>query len=113
LYLISRRQGKHEKEYAMNQEKIELKVLNPRGEIEARSASSPSPRIASLSGKKIGLYSNMKQGMDNFYIVFEELLRKKYPDTTTMKVSGAFLIRDEDAEAMAKEADAFVYGVGD
>jgi len=97
----------------MNQEKIELKVINPRGEIEAKSTSSPNPRVADLSGKKIGLYSNMKQGMDNFYIVFEELLKKKYPDATTMKVSGAFLIRDEDAGAMAKEADAFVYGVGD
>ena len=97
----------------MNQEKVELRVLNPRGEIEAKSASSPSPRVADLSGKKIGLYSNMKQGMDNFYTVFEELLRKKYPDVTTMKVAGAFLIRDEDAEAMAKEVDAFVYGVGD
>jgi len=97
----------------MNQEKIELRALNPRGEIEAKSAFSPNPRVASLSGKKIGLYSNMKQGMDNFYIVFEELLKKKYPEATTMKVSGAFLIRDEDAEVMAKEADAFVYGVGD
>ncbi len=97
----------------MNQEIIELRVLNPRGKIEAKDASPPNPRIADLSGKKIGLYSNMKQGMDNFYIVFEELLKKKYPEVTTMKVSGAFLIRDEDAEAMAKEADAFVYGVGD
>jgi hypothetical protein len=113
LYLISRRQGKHEKEHAMNQEKIELRVLNPRGEIETKSASFPSPRVADLSGKKIGLYSNMKQGMDNFYIVFEELLKEKYPEATTMKISGAFLIRDEDAGAMAEETDAFVYGVGD
>ena len=97
----------------MNQEKIELRVLNPRGLIEAKSASSPSLRITDLSGKKIGLYSNMKEGMDDFYIVFEELLKKKYPGVTTIKVSGAFLIRDEDAEAIAKEADAFVYGVGD
>jgi hypothetical protein len=97
----------------MNQEKIELRVLNPRGEIDAKSAFALNPRLSDLSGKKIGLYSNMKQGMDNFYIVFEELLRKKYPDVSTMNVAGAFLIRDEDAEAMAKEVDAFVYGVGD
>jgi hypothetical protein len=97
----------------MNQEKIELRVLNPRGEIAAKVASSPSPRITDLSGKKIGLYSNMKPGMDNFYTVFEEILKKKYPEATALKVSGAFLIRDEDAEVMAKDADAFVYGVGD
>ena len=97
----------------MNQDKIELRVLNPRGSIEEKPASAPNPRIVDLSGKKIGLYSNMKQGMDNFYTVFEELLEKKYPDATTMKVAGAFLIRDEDAVAMAEEVDAFVYGVGD
>ena len=97
----------------MDQEKTELIVLNPRGEIPGKSALAPGPRLGSLSGKKIGLYSNMKQGMDNFYTVFEELLKQKYPDASVMKVSGAFLVRDEDAEAMAKEADAFVYGVGD
>ena len=97
----------------MDREKTELVVLNPRGEIPRKSALAPNPRLDSLAGKKIGLYSNMKQGMDNFYTVFEELLKQKYPDATVMKVSGAFLIRDEDAEALAKEADAFVYGVGD
>jgi hypothetical protein len=97
----------------MDREKTELIVFNPRGEIPGKSALSPSPRLDSLAGKKIGLYSNMKQGMDNFYTVFEELLQQKYPDATAMKVSGAFLVRDDDAEAMAKEADAFVYGVGD
>jgi hypothetical protein len=97
----------------MDQEKTELRVLNPRGEIAGKSALPPGNRLTSLAGKKIGLYSNMKQGMDNFYTVFEELLKDKYPDVTTMKLTGAFLIRDEDAEAMAKEADAFVYGVGD
>jgi hypothetical protein len=97
----------------MDREKTELVVLNPRGEIPSKSALAPSPRLDSLAGKKIGLYSNMKQGMDNFYTVFQELLQQKYPDATVMKVSGAFLVRDEDAEVMAREADAFVYGVGD
>ncbi len=97
----------------MNRERTELKVLNPRGEIAGKSALVPNNRLTDLAGKKIVLYSNMKQGMDNFYTVFEELLKEKHPDATTMKVSGAFLVRDEDAEVMAKEADAFVYGVGD
>ena len=59
--------------------KVELEVLNPRGKIEAVPASSPSPRLTTLDGKTIGLYSNSKPGMDNFYTVFEELLKKKYP----------------------------------
>ena len=93
--------------------KIELEVLNPRGKIEAVPASSPSPRLKALDGKTIGLYSNSKPGMDNFYIVFEELLKKKYPTVKVKSMRGAFLIRDDDAQALSKEADAFVYGVGD
>jgi hypothetical protein len=93
--------------------KVALEVLNPRGRIEAVPASSPSPRLAGIDGKTIGLYSNNKPGMDNFYTVFEELLKKKYPGIKVKTMRGAFLIRDEDAQTMAKEVDAFIYGVGD
>lgn len=92
--------------------KVELEVLNPRGKIEAVPASSPSPRIAGIDGKTIGLYSNSKPGMDNFYTVFEELLKKKYPGVKVKTMRGAFLIRDDDAKKLADEVDAFVYGVG-
>jgi len=92
---------------------FELEVLNPRGKIEAAPASSPSPRIAGIDGKTIGLYSNSKPGMDNFYTVFEELLKKRYPGVKVKTMRGAFLIRDDDANALANEVDAFVYGVGD
>ena len=94
-------------------EKAEFRVLNPRGRIEAIPVSSPQSRVADLNGKTIGLYSNSKPGMDNLYTVFEELLRQKYPDIKVKTMAGAFLIRDEDAEALAKEIDAFIYGVGD
>ena len=94
-------------------EKAEFRVLNPRGKIEAIPVSSPQSRVADLNGKTIGLYSNSKPGMDNLYTVFEELLKKKYPDIKVKTMAGAFLIRDEDAEALAKEIDAFIYGVGD
>ncbi|MCJ7605059.1 MAG: hypothetical protein MUO19_03375 [Dehalococcoidales bacterium] len=90
-----------------------FEVLNPRGEIEAKQLFAPTARIADLAGKKIGLYSNGKPGMDNLYTVFEEMLLAKYPDASVTKMTGAFLVRDDDAEALAKEVDAFVYGVGD
>jgi hypothetical protein len=93
--------------------KVELEVLNPRGKIEAVPASSPSPRLTTLNGKTIGLYSNSKPGMDNFYTVFEELLKKKYPTIKVKTMRGAFLIRDDDAKTLAREVDAFIYGVGD
>ena len=93
--------------------KFELEVLNPRGKIEAVPASSPSPRITGINGKTIGLYSNSKPGMDNFYTVFEELFKNKYPSVKVKTMRGAFLIRDDDANKLADEVDAFVYGVGD
>lgn len=97
----------------MSEKIVELEVLNPRGKIEAVPATSPSPRLPDLDGKTVGLYSNSKPGMDNFYVVFEELLKEKHPTVKVVTMRGAFLIRDDDAEALAKEADAFVYGVGD
>jgi hypothetical protein len=93
--------------------KVEFQVLNPRGKIEAIPVSSPQPRVTDLNGKTVGLYSNSKPGMDNLYTVFEELLKQKYPDIKVKNMAGAFLIRDEDADALAKEIDAFIYGVGD
>ena len=74
-------------------EKVTLELMNPRGKIEATPATSPCPRITDLDGKTIGLYSNNKPGMDNFYTVFEELLKKKYPNVKTIMMRGAFLIQ--------------------
>lgn len=92
---------------------VKLDVLNPRGEIEAKQLFAPSTRVAGLAGRRIGLYSNGKPGMDNLYAVLEEMLRAKYPDISVTRMTGAFLVRDDDAEALAGEVDAFVYGVGD
>ena len=97
----------------MSEKNVELKLLNPRGEIEPPPTFMPAPRVGDLAGKKIGLYSNSKPGMDNFYAVLEELLKKKYPTATIVIPKGAFEIRDEEAAAWKKEVDTFVYGVGD
>ncbi|OGO32383.1 MAG: hypothetical protein A2Z29_02205 [Chloroflexi bacterium RBG_16_56_11] len=92
---------------------VELKVLNPRGEIKAGTAQAPSPRVKDLTGKRVGLYSNSKPGMDNFYTVLEELLTKKYPGVSIIKTRGAFEIRDDEAKDLASKIDTFVYAVGD
>jgi hypothetical protein len=94
-------------------EKVKLEVLNPRGIIEAKKSFAPSPRVKDLAGNRVGLYWNRKQGMDNFYTVFAELLKKRYPTATTTMLQGAFLIREEDAQAWQDQIDTFVYGVGD
>jgi len=97
----------------MSEKTVTLEVLNPRGVVEAKTNFAPAPRFTDLAGKRVGLYHNGKPGMDNFYTVFEELLKKKYPTATTNLIRGSFEITDKDAEAWAPQIDTFVYGVGD
>ncbi len=92
---------------------VTLEVLNPRGEIELPSVSAPSARIADLAGKKVGLYWNEKPGGNHFWNGIEQLLKERLPETTVLRYSGAFDLGDEFAAKIAKETDAFLYGVGD
>jgi hypothetical protein len=92
---------------------VELELLSPRGEIEPPPTYVPTARVPDLAGKRIGLYSNGKQGMDNFYAVIGELLKTRYPTSTITRLTGAFEIRDEDARVWVPEIDTFIYAVGD
>ena len=92
---------------------VTLEVMNPRGEIELPPVAAPSARIADLSGKKIGLYWNEKQGGNHFWNGIEKLLKEKLPETTVLRYSGAFDIGGAPAAKMAQDIDAFLYGVGD
>ena len=96
-----------------NASDVTLQVLNPRGEITLPPLSPPSKRISDLKGKKIGLYWNEKQGGDHFWNNIEQLLKEKLPETAVLRYSDAFDLGDELAAKMAKEVDAFLYGVGD
>jgi hypothetical protein len=97
----------------MSKKAVELTVLNPRGVVEAKSAAAPNPRLKDLAGKRVGLYNNGKPGLDNFYTVFEELLKKKYPTVTVKNLTGSFEITDTDAKNWAPQIDTFIYAVGD
>ena len=97
----------------MSEKTVKLEVLNPRGKTEPMQALAPIPRLSDLSGKRVGLYHNGKPGMENFFTVFEELLKKKYPSVTTNLIRGSFEITNKDAEGWAPQIDTFVYGVGD
>ena len=92
---------------------VTLQVLNPRGEITLPPVSSPSTRVPDLEGKKIGLYWNEKPGGIHFWNGIEQLLKEKLPDATILRYSGAFDLGDELAARIARETDAFLYGVGD
>ncbi len=97
----------------MHKESIQLEVVNPRGVVAPPPIIAPAPRLEKLSGKVIGLYSNSKPGMDNFYTAIAQILQKKYPAVTTTVLKGGFEIRDEDVPGWLSQIDTFVYAVGD
>jgi hypothetical protein len=92
---------------------VKLIVLNPRGEITPPPVTPPSVRIADLAGKRLAIYWNGKAGGDNFWNDIEALVKQKLPNTVILRYSGAFDLGDAKAAQIAKEADAFFYGVGD
>ena len=92
---------------------VKLTVLNPRGEITPPPLIAPSARIPDLANKKIAIYWNGKQGGDNFWSNVEALIKLKLPNATVLRYNGPFDLGDAQAAKIAKETDAFLYGVGD
>jgi hypothetical protein len=92
---------------------VTITVLNPRGEITPPPLIAPSARIPDLANKKIAIYWNGKQGGDNFWSNVEALITLKLPNATVLRYSGPFDLGDAQAAKIAKETDAFLYGVGD
>lgn len=92
---------------------VTLEVLNPRAEFTPPAIVPPSPRVADLAGKKIGLYWNGKAGADNYLDVVEELLKAKYPTATIKRYRGPFDLGENAASKIAGECDLFIYGVSD
>ena len=90
-----------------------LEVLNPRGEVDPPKTLGISPRVASLAGKRIGLYDNGKEGFADFLNVIEKLLKDKYPTATVVRFNGGFDCGDALAAKMAKSIDTVIYGSGD
>jgi hypothetical protein len=92
---------------------VTLTVFNPRGEITPPPLSAPSARLADLAGKRIAIYWNGKEGGDNFWNNIEILLKEKIPNIIVLRYNGPFDLGDVQAAKIAREADAYFYGVGD
>ena len=92
---------------------VTLEVLNPRGEIPTQAAvGGLSPRIADLSGKKIGLIANYKAGAELFLTKIEEVLKKKVPSATLVRLrmgQGSNI----DYQGLASKIDLFIHSTGD
>jgi hypothetical protein len=89
-----------------------LEVLNPVAEpVESRFERAARP--ASLAGKRVGLYWNMKSGGDKALDRVEELLRARYRDLVFTREHGSvgFLMRHAtaaDAGRIAAQCDVVV-----
>jgi len=89
-----------------------LEVLNPMARAEERSIP-PAARLADLSGKRVGLYWNIKSGGDAALDRVEERLKERFPGIVTSRHIGSvgFMMRHltpEDAEKIAQTCDVVV-----
>ena len=97
---------------------VTLEVLNPRGEVPPPQLSGIRPRLPDLEGKKIALCENGKLGANVFFDAVEELLKEKYPTITILRMPKpqgsrfAFDAKDWYTE-VARQSDAFLFGMGD
>jgi hypothetical protein len=92
-------------------EKISLICLNPRAEIvePEKTMGLTVPRVADLRGKRIGLVWCEKRGGENYFDAIQELLEKRFPTATILRMNWAAGIEKK----LLKEVDTFIYGVGD
>lgn len=94
-----------------------LKVFNPVARPLAQRMDRAS-RVRGLSGKRIGLYWNMKIGGDVALQRVEELLRERYPDAGFASYQGnvGFAMRHvtgSEVDRIARECDVMIGTTGD
>jgi hypothetical protein len=87
------------------------KCLNPRGKIvEPDKLEGLSvPRVTGLNGKRIGIIWCEKRGGENYFDVLEELLQRRFPFATILRLIWGAGIE----KRVLEETDTFIYGVGD
>ena len=89
-----------------------LEVLNPVAEAEEKFIP-PATRMKDLSGKRVGLYWNMKSGGDVALDRIETLLKERFPGISAQRYIGSvgFMMRHltpEDAQRISRECDVVV-----
>ena len=100
----------------MSPQTAELKLRNPKGEIEAKRMFAPAARLPDLGGKRIALVSNTKPGVSTFFEAVEALLKARYPTATCLKqfyTTVNLAMKPEFYDEVVRSADAFIFGSGD
>jgi hypothetical protein len=67
--------------HAKSSSSIQYEALSPWGETDPKPLKGISPRLDSLSGKKIGLFANYKRAAIPIAISLKEKLETAYPDS--------------------------------
>jgi hypothetical protein len=97
----------------------QYEVLSPWAEAAPVPLKGLSPRLASLEGKKIGLFQNFKQASKQMAATIGEKLKERYPgiktslfDSTDQNVTVIETDKKEDFEKWARGIDAAILLVG-
>jgi hypothetical protein len=98
----------------------QYEVLSPWAEVDPVPLRGISPRLDSLSGKKIGLFANFKRAARPIQAEIERRLKERFPDIETSLFDSSLPNVDETETAnkekfaaWAKEMDAVIAAVGD
>jgi len=95
---------------------VTLEVLSPRVDFEKAAPLTMVPRLADLSGKKIGIINNTKAGADAFQPYLEEVLKEAVP-TIELKIwsisYNAYEGKEEDLKEVAEASDGVIVLIGD
>jgi len=98
----------------------QYEVLSPWAEVDPIPLRGISPRLDSLSGKKIGLFANFKRAARPIQAEVESRLKERFADIETSlfdsrlpNVSETETVNKEKFTAWAKEMDAVIAAVGD
>lgn len=87
-------------------------LVSPLGQVEIRQGSL-APRLATLSGKRVGLINTGKPSIEHFLGEVENLLRKDYPGVQVVNARKDFTSAKPIAHEIAGEVDAAISAWGD
>ena len=95
---------------------VELKALDPRGDLFTNPSVPINPRLKSLDGKKIGILMNTKPGGDDFAPAMIQSLKDVYP-TLQFKMWSVpyndYPNKSNDLKEIASWSDAVIGMMGD
>jgi hypothetical protein len=75
-----------------------------------------SPRLETLAGARVGLFSNSKNGVSRFLDRMDAVLKERYPGIETVrdaKPNASRMAPVETLDKLAKDCDAVIVAVGD